>query len=143
MKAYKWMTEDMKAFYDGYQFHFGWNKQNGRKDGLVCVSGGFHITTEKHHVMAVTDGMYDPRKCRIVRHEIYYRQKDILGKSGAKIRVLQFKILKKKQPIIEGHSLGDGRYRHRIYYPSTASDSTAGGYDNYLDNSSCTATTTW
>ena len=105
MRAYKWMTADMKAFYDGYQFHFGWNKQNGAKNGQVCVSGGFHITTDRQQCISVDGGQYNAKKCQIVCHEVYYRKKDILGQSGVKIRVSQFKILRKKQPIVEGSGL--------------------------------------
>ena len=120
MRAYKWMTEDMKAFHDGYQFHFGWNKQNGEKNGLVCVSGGFHITANRHEIIWANNAKHNPKDSRIVCHEVYYRKRNVLGKSGDKIRVSEFKILKKKQTVVNGKHLGIKPGYYFKYSPTTA-----------------------
>lgn len=97
MKAYKWMTKDMQAFYDGFRFVFGWNAQEGVKDGTVCRDGGFHITKDPDMIWSAPRSKYPHHNLPAVCYEVYYRKKDILGEgSGEKLRVRAFKILKKK-----------------------------------------------
>lgn len=135
MRAYKWMTKDMKAFYDGYQFRFGWNKQNGQKNGQVCVSGGFHITTDPNAVISIATGKYEPTQCLLTRYEVYYRKRDILGQSGINIRISEFKILKKKPVIINGKDIKQNQGHNIYYYPTAASSGTTFNWDSNSDTS--------
>ena len=98
MRAYKWMTADKRAFYDGYQFKFGWNEQKGEKNGLVCTAGGFHLTKDPKKAWIAQGSKYVPFGDIVCAcYEVYYRKKDILGEdSDGKIRVSAFKLLTKK-----------------------------------------------
>jgi hypothetical protein len=92
MKGYKWMTSDMRAFYDGYQYHFGWNEQEGKRDGKVCV------------IYVALNNKCDSHEYLCNLYEVYYLKRDILGQDGEKIRVSRFKLLKKR-PVIQGESV--------------------------------------
>ena len=97
MKAYKWTTDKMQAFHDGHQFKFGWNEEDGVKDGLVCRDGGFHITTDPNKMYSTNDAKFPPDgKMVCYCYEVYYRKKDILGRQDCKLRVKAFKIHKKE-----------------------------------------------
>ena len=97
MRAYKWTTDKMRAFYDGHQFNFGWNEEDGVKDGTVCRDGGFHIVTDSSQMCTAQNSKYLPDgKMMCHCYEVYYLKRDVLGKEGYKLRVKSFKILKKK-----------------------------------------------
>ena len=98
MKAYKWMTKDHKAFFDGRQFEWGWNEQDGLNNGQVCCAGGFHLISDKRgHCNWAEGSVHDPRTCDVAQYEVYYRKSDVLGEgSDGKLRVSKFKLLKKK-----------------------------------------------
>lgn len=97
MKAYKWVTDKMQAFHDGYQFNFGWNEQDGIRDGTVCRDGGFHITIDPDRVWCTNNAKFVPDGQMMCHcYEVYYRKKDVLGREGSKVRVKAFKIYKKK-----------------------------------------------
>ena len=97
MKAYKWTTDKMQAFYDGHQFKYGWNEEDGIKDGLVCRDGGFHITTDPNKMYSTNAAKFPPDgKMVCYCYEVYYRKKDILGRQDCKLRVKAFKIHKKE-----------------------------------------------
>jgi len=101
MIGYKWMTEGKQAFYDGHQFQYGWNEQEGEKGG-VCCSGGFHVSKEQTNTVAVATGsVFEPSVVNCVCMKVYYRKKDILGQNGEKVRVRAFKLLRKKPVAIK------------------------------------------
>ena len=96
MRAYKWTTDKMQAFHDGHQFNFGWNEEDGVKDGSVCRDGGFHITTDPSQLFTAQNAKYPPDgKTMCHCYEVYYLKRDVLGREGCKLRVKSFKILKK------------------------------------------------
>jgi hypothetical protein len=126
MKGYKWMTSDMRAFYDGYQYHFGWNEQEGKRDGKVCVSGGFHINKyEDSRLYVACNNKCDPHEYLCNLYEVYYLKRDILGQDGEKIRVSRFKLLKKK-PVIQGSRFA--KHKPYIYISMDDTSSTT----NYI-----------
>ncbi len=125
MKAYKWTTDKMQAFHDGHQFKFGWNEEDGVKDGLVCRDGGFHITTDPEKMYSTNAAKFPPDgKMVCCCYEVYYRKKDVLGRQDCKLRVKAFKILKKgplrKDPL-GAISFGNTSYPN-VSYPSTANN---------------------
>ena len=139
-RAYKWMTKSRKAFFDGYQFEWGWNEQDGLKDGQVCCAGGFHLIGKSDGLVYHAEGSaYDPRRHEVAQYEVYYRKADLLGEGGGKLRVSRFKLLKKK-PIFEGMLPAQPQtYSSGNMHVYSSNDTSATGYSNWMFQYSGTA----
>jgi len=137
MRAYKWTTDNKEAFYDGFKFKFGWNEQDGPKDGAVCRSGGFHISKNSKDVRFAPNSKIQPHGDILCHcYEVYYRNKDILGQSAEKLRVKAFKILRKK-PLCVSRLNFVFAYA-ATYYGTTSTSS----YYRAADSTSTSASTT-
>ena len=134
MKAYKWVTSKKQAFHDGHQFKYGWNCEDGVKDGTVCRDGGFHITTDPRQTWCANTAKFYPDGSIVCHcYEVYYRKKDILGQEGKKVRVKTFKILRKK-PYSIRNLVFSGSATHRwcyIYTTSSTTTNTRSSSGNY------------
>ena len=116
MRAFKWMTEEMQAFYDGHQFKWGWNALEGEKDGRVCVAGGVHLSKRQEFLTVAPNSKYDPNCIDTICQEVAYLKRDVLGEDPDKVRVRAFKILRKKP--VNRHSplyIFAPHYRQSLY----------------------------
>ncbi|KKM86362.1 hypothetical protein LCGC14_1279860 [marine sediment metagenome] len=142
MKAYKWTTDKMQAFHNGHQFNFGWNEEDGVKDGSVCKDGGFHITRNPDKMCSAQDAQFPPNGKMMCRcYEVYYLKKDILGDDGFKLRVKAFKILKKKVLRESPSRLQPRTYGTPYVNFSYTTDTTSGTGSTCWGTFSLTATT--
>ena len=98
MRGYKWLTLKRQTFYTGEVLNYGWHKQDGPADGLVCRDGGFHIfkTSLPPHEVFAKGAKINPNYSSIGLFAVDYRKRDILGQDRkGKLRVRAFKLLKK------------------------------------------------
>lgn len=131
MIGYKWLTKDKKAFYNGHQFVYGWNREDGPKDG-VCCAGGYHVLKSLFTPLTIAAGSshIDAEGTEVACYKVFYLQRDVLGYDSTKVRVRAFKLLKKKPCKLDMVKVYPTNNPYVAYY-STTTDTSACGSSTY------------
>lgn len=142
MIGYKWLTKDKKAFYNGYQFVYGWNREDGPKDGMCCA-GGYHVYKNSWVNLSIAPGSthFNPAGEETYCYKVFYLKRDVLGEDMTKVRVRAFKLLKKRPCRYLASSLRPQSTPSRPYvtFTDSASTSACSTYGNvYLSDSTST-----